>query len=33
MIQEKAYYLSLFGVDEAVLKSLVSEALKRGGNY
>ena len=33
MIQEKAYYLSLFGVDEAMLRSLVSEALGRGGNY
>ena len=33
MIQDKAYYLSLFGVDESMLKGLVNEALERGGNY
>ena len=33
MIKEKAYYLSIFGVDEALLAMLVREALSRGGNY
>ncbi len=33
MIKEKAYYLSVFGVDEALLAMLVREALSRGGNY
>ena len=33
MIKEKEYYLSLFGVDEALLAMLVREALSRGGNY
>jgi len=33
MIKEKDYYLSIFGVDEALLAMLVREALSRGGNY
>jgi TldD protein len=33
MIKEKEYYLSLFGVDEALLAMLVREALSRGGHY
>jgi len=33
MILDKAFYLSLFGVDEPLLKTLISEALGRGGSY
>ena len=33
MIKEKSYYLSIFGVDEALLAMLVNEALSRGGQY
>ncbi len=33
MIQEKAYYLQLFQVDQPLLDRLVKEALRQGGTY